>query len=43
MAAKRRKKHKNLLSHIISICYNEKKIELLTFYESIKFTTDFKK
>jgi len=37
MAAKRHKKHKNKISGlVISICYNEQKIEILTFYESIK-------
>ena len=34
MAAKR---HKNKISGlVISICYNEQKIEILTFYKSIK-------
>ena len=40
MAAKRRKRHKNKISGlVISMCYNEQKstkIEILTFYESIK-------
>jgi len=36
MAAKRHKKHKNKISGlVISICYNEQKIEILTSYESI--------
>ena len=38
IAAKRRKKHINEISGVvISMCYNKKKIENLTFYESIKF------
>ena len=37
MAAKRRKKHKNKISgRVNSMCYYEQKIEIMTFYESIK-------
>jgi len=37
MAAKRRKKRKTKISWlVVSMCYNEKKIEILTFYEFIK-------
>jgi len=37
MAAKRLKKHKNQISGLLnSMCYKEKKIEIPTFYESIK-------
>jgi hypothetical protein len=40
MAAKMRKKHKNKISGlVISMCYNEQKIENLTFYESIRVIT----